>query len=244
MKRAALVVAVLVLWAVAGCQTASAPKPPPPPAKKNGPPMANGGPRVSGRAFLVGSQPEKPGYALYSYLLLGGPPDDTTRERYRAAALAFLGKIVELDKIEREFSPGEINVVYLPVESPLSFTPPPDAAAADRLLASYNYARARALLRAVPGAERAGPYIVSHRMPLTGAARLEREYLFQDLSAVPPDVIRFWVDIFLRQTAQERFWEERRMEQLALELRTEIEKVAGVVPGIKDALTTWLVWVK
>jgi hypothetical protein len=153
MKRAALAMAALALWAVAGCRAIEpvAPKPPPT-AKKSRPAAANGSPRESGRAFLLGSQPEKPGYALYSYLLLGGPPDDTTRERYRAAVLAFLGKIVELDN-------------------------------------------------------------VSHRMPLTGAG-------------------------------QERFWEERRMEQLALELRTEIEKVAGVVPGIKEALTTWLVWVK
>jgi hypothetical protein len=75
-------------------------------------------------------------------------------------------------------------------------------------------------------------------------ARLDRDYLFQDLSAVPPDVVRFWVDLFLRQSAQERYWEESRLAKLVLNLRTEIEKVAVTLPDVKDSLKAWIVWVK
>ena len=262
MRRAAVVLAFLVLWTLAGCEAPpSAPPPaappspqtappaptpgPGPPIKKNGgPDMANGGPRAAGRAFLVGSQAEGRGYALYSYLLLGGLPDDTTRDLYRAAVLAFLGKISELEKVEREFTPEQINVVYLPVERTPSVAPPYDAAVADRVLGDYNYVRAAALLRAVPRANRAGPYIVSYRVPISGIARLDRDYLFQDLSAVPADVVRFWVDLFLRRSTQERYWEEPRLDKLVLDLRTEIEKVAVTLPDIKDAVKVWVVWVK
>src|SRR5712692_7203729 len=40
------------------------------------------GGRETGRAFLIGEQPEAKGYGLYSYLLFGTPPTEATRERY------------------------------------------------------------------------------------------------------------------------------------------------------------------
>jgi hypothetical protein len=158
--------------------------------------------------------------------------------------LAYLGKVIELKEVEREFPPDLINIVYLPVKRGVSIAPPYDENIADQILADYNYARARGILRAIPNTNRAGPYIVSYRAPITGIDRLHSEYLYQDLSAVPPDVVLFWVDAFLRQAAQERYWDEATSEAIALRLRTEIEKVAVAVPDVKTALATWIVWIK
>ena len=41
--------------------------------------------RETGAAFLLPAAAERPGYGLYSYLLLGAPPTDGTRDRYAQA---------------------------------------------------------------------------------------------------------------------------------------------------------------
>ncbi|MDP3766872.1 MAG: hypothetical protein Q8S13_02550, partial [Dehalococcoidia bacterium] len=87
MKPIAIVLAVTLLWSLSGCASKPAPEPTAPTSGVGRPPAkANGGVvRESGRAFLIGGQAERRGYALYSYLLLNGAPDESTRARYRAA---------------------------------------------------------------------------------------------------------------------------------------------------------------
>jgi hypothetical protein len=199
-------------------------------------------PRETGWALLQAGRTEAAGYGLYSYLLLGAPPTDATRERYRAVVDAYWGLVPEIASLERYVAPAQLNIAYLPVTGP-----PPPGVSTEWLLAQHDHARSRALLRLIPGTHRGGPYILSvlNRIgtPET-ATTLPGPYLFQDLSSVPPSLAAAWVRQFLNQAAQERFWESRTGERLALRLRVTIGVMGIGLPEVRKALDTWIAWVR
>jgi hypothetical protein len=214
----------------AGTRGPGAPAPAPP------------GTRETGWALLQPGRSEAPGYGLYSYLLLGAPPSGATRERYLAVIDAYWGLVPEIASLERYVAPAQLNIAYLPVTGP-----PPQAVSTEWLLAQHDHARSRALLRLLPGAHRGGPYILSvlKRVGLPGAgSSLTGPYLFQDLSSVPPNLAAAWVKQFLNQAAQERFWENRTGERLALKLRVTIGVMGTGLPEVRKALDTWIAWVR
>ena len=98
--------------------------------------------RESGREFLIRDAPEISGYGLYSYLLFGSPPTETTRDRYLKTPggliLAFC-KISAL--LKSHYRPDQLNITYLPMEAPAN-----DGVNAAWLLDHYNFAKARSLL--------------------------------------------------------------------------------------------------
>jgi hypothetical protein len=105
------------------------------------------------------------------------------------------------------------------------------------VLLNYNYARARALLNAVPGGPHSsGPYFVSTIKPLSGIPSISENYLYQDLSSVPPSIIEPWVREFITQAGQERFWESRNVAQFALTLR---KSLAEFVLASSEARRAW-----
>lgn len=224
----------------------ASPSPSPAPLPGGTPPVSAPFPpavrsRETGGAFLLSDQSETPGYGLYSYLLFGSPPGAGTRERHLMALEAYLGLIPDLAALERYVPPRELNVAYVPLVAP------PARAAAAGLLAQYDYARARSILRLLPGGNRDGPYIVSALRPLGGAdaaAAPPNPYLFQDLSTAPPHLVASWVKEFLNQAAQERFWEERSTERFALKLRVTVGVLGAALPEVKKALDTWIAWVR
>jgi hypothetical protein len=198
--------------------------------------------RETGGAFLLPDQGEASGYGLYSYLLFGATPGDGARDRYRSALEAYVGLIPDIAALERYVRPAELNIAYVPVQRP-----PDRSTTPDRLLAEYDYARARSLLRLFPGGNREGPYIVSSLRPLGSGGQppvLPTPYLFQDLSKVPPHLVGSWVKEFLNQAAQERFWEDRSTERFALRLRVTVGVLAAALPEVKKALDTWIAWVR
>jgi hypothetical protein len=197
--------------------------------------------RETGSALLVAGEPEAPGYGLYSYLLLGARPEEEARERVLKAIEAYWGLVPEISRLEQYVPRQQLNVAYLPVG-----TRPEPRITAAKLLESYDYARARSILRFVPGATREGPYILSALRPIGvagDASPLER-YLFQDLSRVPPHLVASWVKEFLGQAAQERFWEVRTVEGLGLKLRVTVGVLADALPEVRKALDTWIAWVR
>lgn len=196
--------------------------------------------RETGRFLLVSGQAETAGYGLYSYLLLGAPPSEASRERYLKALEAYLTLIPDVVSLEEYVPRPELNIFYLPVRAALS--PPVTAPAA---LESYDYARARSVLRVVPGSHRDGPYIVAALKPMGGAsAGAAGPYLFQDLSSVPPHLAASWVREFLNQAAQERFWEEKKGVQLAQRLRAIVGIMGAGLPEVRTSLDTWITWVR
>jgi hypothetical protein len=195
------------------------------------------GTRETGRSFLAGNEPEAQGYGLYSYLLFGSPPDDSSRERYLKAIEAYLQLIPTVIELEKYLPLTELNVTYLPIRETT-----PKTVSAKWVLEHYNYGRARVLLKTLPGTYRDGPYIVSLLKPLSGIQSLSGQYLYQNLSSVPPDLVSAWEKEFLNQAAQERFWEGRSAENLVLRLRTTIGVLAIGLPEVRKSLDQWVAW--
>jgi hypothetical protein len=209
--------------------------------------------RETGRDYLIGQQTEKEGYGLYSYLLFGSPPTAVTRDRYHRAIAAYV-TIPPITSIEESLPRWQLNVTYLLLTEP----PPPEITqclqsqcisgdvdrverVAQWVFEHYHYARARVLLRALPGSHTSGPYIISYSKPLIGFETRAGPYLYQNLSAVPPHLVLSWVNEFLSQAAQERFWEERTIKQLSLKLFTAIEIRAEGLPDVLAALDKLIV---
>lgn len=203
----------------------------------DGPPTPS---RETGSALLVAGEPEASGYGLYSYLLLGARPVDDSRKRVLEAIEVYWGLVPEISRLEQYVPRQQLNVAYLPVRNL-----PESRISAAKVLETYDYARARSILRFVPGATREGPYILSTLKPIgvAGAASPLERYLFQDLSRVPPHLVASWVKEFLSQAAQERFWEVRTVEGLGLKLRVTVGVLADALPEVRKALDTWIAWV-
>jgi hypothetical protein len=203
------------------------------------PPMLRGSPRESGWSFLFQGKTEQAGYGLYSYLLFGSPPSSAARDHYLKAIEAYVELVPNIRSLEAYIARPELNITYLPITVPLW-----SAISPERLLEQYDYARARFLLRALPGTHRDGPYIVSALKPLSGTGTLSDPYLYQDLSSVPPHLVSVWVKEFLNQAAQERFWEKRTTEQFALKLRRTVGTLALGLPDVLKASETWVAWIR
>lgn len=194
--------------------------------------------RETGRTFLLKDQPEAAGYGLYSYLLLGSHPTASTLQRYRLVVQAYLAMIDDVAEFGKQ-SRGKLNITYLPLG-----TAAPKAADAAWVLEHYDYARARLLLDVLPGDRKSGIYLVSGLKPLSGGPN--PPYLLQDLSTVPTeqtDLISWWMNEFLNQAAQERFWEPKTTELFVLKLRTTITILASGLPEVQHALDKWITWV-
>jgi hypothetical protein len=197
--------------------------------------------RETGRAFLEKGKKEASGYGLYSYLLLGAHPTDSTRDRYLKAIQAYLDVIDDITRLEDYISRPKLNITYLPIETVADTRPTPDW-----VVERYDYARARALLDLLPGTHREGPYLVSVLKPLDSAGNPTDHYLFQDLSTVPTepkDLVSWWVREFLNQAAQVRFWQPRTAELLVLKLRTTIGVLAAGLPDVQNGMDSCLAWI-
>jgi hypothetical protein len=195
-------------------------------------------PRETGTAFLLPDRAERAGYGLYSYLLLGAPPTESTRDRYARAIESFLEMIPEIGRLEAHVPRQSLNVAYLPVDQEPGAPP----VASSWVLAHYDHARARSLLRLLPGPLRGGPYIVSTLAPLSQEGSVEGPRLFQDLSRVPSHLVSTWVTEFLNQAAQERFWEERSGRALALRMRLTVGILGTGLPEVRKAVDDWVAW--
>jgi hypothetical protein len=189
--------------------------------------------RITGRQFLVGEAHEEPGYGLYSYVLLGSPPTDATRERVIALMREYLA-FPDTVQLKKSVPKGQLNVTYLPLARKPSIVEP------NSILKAYNYARAQALLAKVPmGPHVDGPYIISSQFPLTDSEMLSGYYLYQDLSPIPSTIIVLWVREFMKQSAKKDFWRKRDGPQAALKLRTAIATLAIGVDPARKSVNEW-----
>lgn len=178
-------------------------------------PQAGGFAAEVRRAFLFRNKDEDPNFGLYSYILLGNPPDTTNRERYRTFLTSFLETVRVYLKEESQFPPQRLNIAYVPVEGETKFD-------VDSILRHYDYERARKVLSAVRGFSGDGPFIVSADRPLGRGVAPSRS-LVEDLSTVPVSVIPLWVKQFRIQTAQDRWDSTANLSAVSLRMRTAIE---------------------
>ncbi len=195
----------------------------------------------SGSAFLLPDDTEASGYGLYSYLLLGAAPVDSTRERYTQVISAFLSLVPALTEFDRSMHPKDLNATYLLVTAKA-----PEKVSADWVLQHYDYARARSLLRLLRGQTRVGPYFLSSSTPLMGAGEIARPYLVQDMSGLPQapkDLASWWVREFMNQAAQQRFWDTRNAQEFTIKLRTTLAVIGAGLPEMQASLKDWVAWI-
>ncbi len=188
-------------------------------------------------SILLQGVSERPGYGLYSYLLLASPPEGDGAARVHALLQTYLDEILAVKGLEGYFKSSQLNVTYLPLQQAME-----EQLTVDSVLDHYDYARAKLLLSKIPGSHTTGSYILSSLSPLTAAASVQGSYLLEDLSAVPASAIPFWVQQFLSQTAQQRFWEAKTLDGVALRLRTAIAIAAEGLPDVRKAVTSWIVF--
>jgi len=191
--------------------------------------------RITGREFLGGTESEEPGFGLYSYLLFGSPPSDATRPTYLQVLQAYLKLSKVKDLMKYHLKPEQLNITYLPLTESQ-----PESATAETVLAAYNYDRAIVLLAKLPGGPHTqGPYIVSTSKPLTDQEAVSENFLFQDMSSIPSEVVPLWVDEFLKQSAQKKFWQKRDGPYAALTMRTMVARLAAGVDPAKKSAKEW-----
>jgi len=197
--------------------------------------------RETGRAFLIDTQTETPGYGLYSYLLFGSrPTNDLERKRYLEAITNYVNAMDDIAGLGKYIRPKELNVTYVPLDLPPPLDPTPQW-----ILKHYNYSRARLLLRIFQRQLRSGPYIISTLKPLSFLKVPPDKYLFQDLSTVPPSVISIWVREFISQAGKERFWEENTLSHFVVVFRTDIAMFSkGLSEVQKSALQDMIILVE
>jgi hypothetical protein len=194
-----------------------------------------GPPRITTRDLLLDESREEDGYGLYSYVLFGRPATDSTRERYIAVLREYLA-LPEAARFKKNKVPlSQLNVTYLPATGrPQDETP-------EKALDVYDYARAQELLAMIPGGPRIdGPYIVSSQVRLSElSGTLTGNYLYQDMSSVPPSIIVLWVREFMMQAGKKDYWRRRDGPHAALQLRTAIARLATGIDPTRKALKDW-----
>jgi len=112
-----------------------------------------------------------------------------------------------------------------------------NGATACMLVGNYDYARAQGLLALLPNSHMEGPYIISVAEPLSRARALPTQYLYQDLSSVPPELARLWVKEFMAQAQENEFWKTRSKDQFVLRLRTAIGMMSQQIPDFGKSIT-------
>lgn len=194
--------------------------------------------------FLVSGVREEPGYGAYTYLLLGAPaPDAARRARHRAAIARYLQVAQDIASYDAQLPRARLNVNYLPVDAPLTWTR--DSTLADSVLAHYQYATARTLLASLDGARLGGPYLVTVPAPLSTTAPVPGRLIVHDLSRITSDaLVPAWVDAFLAQSTQQRWSDAGAWAQFPLRLRTAIGAVALGIPSVKAAMKDWAGWLE
>ena len=188
--------------------------------------------RSTGRALLSPDIVEQEGYGLYSYLLIRPAADETASERNTRALDACLRLIPDVLALERYVTDRqELNSTYVPVRqaapSPISF---------DWVQSHYDYDRATALLRAVSGADGAGPFLVSSRGPI-GSPRTPSERIWYRTSLVfRRNSSRHGCGNSSTRRPGRTMRNQATGEFLVLRMRTTIAVLAEGVPQICNAL--------
>ncbi|MBV9158690.1 MAG: hypothetical protein JO097_20690 [Acidobacteriaceae bacterium] len=192
-------------------------------------------------ALLVSGHKELEGYGLYSYMLLGATPSAAERERFHTFIQVYLDKILKIKAVEGEIDSSKLNVTFMPVDSEPGQEVKPEKLP-DWILDHYDFRRAQAILRRVPGNHGDGPYIFSSFHPVDfSASSVTKPYLLDDLSHAPPSVVGFFVDQFLAQTSQARFDQVSKIDEVAVTLREAIAYAAKAIPNASNAAAAWIV---
>lgn len=207
-----------------------------------------GNERGTGLDFLSADKNEKKGYGLYSYLLLGERAHAKNNELYRSIINACLD-FPSAQRIENFFGKSKTNVVYIPLlengeKISKSLENTDRSGQIDLILEHYDYARARFILSHFGNATYQGPYFASSLNPINPKKHeLQKPFLFQDMSNIPPHLSQKWAQYFLARTAQNQFWDSNALTVVKYEVRKYISILASAVPVVIDGMQNAKKWI-
>ena len=204
-----------------------------------------GGDRVL-RAGLARGEREEPGWGRYNYLLQGSRPADSTQTaRFRAVVTRFLARLDDIADYtaaaEQSLAPGDtawrrnFSLTLIPLRAP----PGAGTDSADRVMANYDYARAKLLLASLPGTHADGPYLVSVAQPLSAGPEAARDFVLVDLSHISPALAAQWTNYFVQQAAVDYPRSGFDMRRGLLVMRTALAQLGAGTSEIGRGLATW-----
>lgn len=205
--------------------------------------------------YLYRTTMEKPGYGLYSYVLI---PVHSLRAGRFFRDLFKTTSFVELSEITF----GNLNLIYLPTRADklsslipkISDGSPPPA----YLFAAefYNYALAQRLLAQIctsPSEEiqdacgtdlSRGPYLFTFTRPASGLSPVPPPYLFVDLSSVHARAFGEFIAAYKEQVKRTDYSDRERIDNLRLRILSIILSAADWVGPIKGAIANAVHMVK
>ena len=179
--------------------------------------------------YLYRPSIERPGYALYSYLLL---PGESSRGERVLREIFSTTSFVGLDGVR----PDQLNIVYMPTHAAEIKRLLPVVSAgtapspADFSHQSYDYGLARTLLtricaavnektQSVCGGDLSlGPYIFTFLQPVTGLETMPAPFLLLDLSNVHERAFGEFVAAYKEQVRQPQFSDRNRIDTFRLRI--------------------------
>lgn len=192
------------------------------------------------RRYLLPNQEEKPNYGLYSYLLLSAEPQGE-KETVRSLKTleACLRVMRQLSNLGRYVRPSQLNATHIPVtELPKGREDDPDFA--KRVLAVYDFDRAKVLLNKFEKPYDRGPYLISVKSPLTQTPEPVPLHILQDFTDVVPKLAARGVRDFEYLAAQERTWSEQSMRKFPSKLRNYLAIASEVTPEVVVSLKSMI----
>lgn len=205
--------------------------------------------------YLYRSSIEKPGYGLYSYVLL---PSPSSRGEHFLAALFSTTSYVEFIQINA----GNLNVIYLPTMAkqlpsllPLvadGSAPPLDLFATK----FYDYALAQKLLanicmesasetKSVCASDLSrGPYLFTYTQPVSSSAPASPPYLLVDLSNVHEAAFAELVRAYKEQVKRSNYSDADRINNFQERLLSIVLTAADTITPITDAIKNVILMVK
>lgn len=192
---------------------------------------------LSARDFLISGRTENSSYPLYSYLLFNREDlEGSVYQRRVAAIQGYLALLAPVAEVSTDIAQEDINIFYLPLKAALPDVDPVVLEAyltsmdqnqlAKHILDNYDFSHARVLLHRA-GLEGDGPFIVTISRPLSkNNIKPDEKVITQDLSHVPPELVKLWVQQFKYEAARWRSGESSTLRKFALNLRTEISVLA------------------
>lgn len=218
------------------------PSPPPPPPTTAARPTDTM-PRVTGTEPLLQKQKEESGYGLYSYALLTHAPEDSELSKYQA----FFKALIELpaaSDLAGYLPKTRINITYLLLNSlPSDWKTQSNSSRVDYVISHYDYARSAAMLASLPRHVGTGPVIASSLAPMS-LDQHPHPVLVQDLSTAQPVLMADYVGKFVRQAAQDRFWQPNTLAAFTLSLRNLLETAATGLGMSQEAVKSWVNYFK
>jgi hypothetical protein len=190
-------------------------------------------------------QPPEAGFGQYTYLLLArdsGSDDDPRRARNLKLLKLVLTNDAACDLPSYRL-PRDANHLLVPVNQPASVVELQGRRrTAKAVYADYAFLYADEVMRELGRGGARGPVLFSSNLPLQPGQGLPRQYIVQDLSRCPDDVMDLWLRLFVDASNRPDFWrwDDPTGDKLLAHFVTGLEFAAPIVEQTQSAMKDFI----